>query len=169
MRRRSENEVSTSTAVAGRSATIAARRLDPVHHRHLEVHQHDVGRRRPAELDRLGAVRGRADQLHVRLRRDHAGRARRAATPWSSASGDADHRDGTSSSTRVPAPSRELIVERAARLPGELLDEREAEVPLREAPRSHLGVEPAAVVRDDEPRACVVDVAPRPGASAASA
>ena len=157
MRRRSENEVSTSTAVAGRLREDRARRLDPVHDRHLEVHQHDVGRRRPADR-RLPRRRSRpwrpppcpaAPRSRWRARRGGRRGRRR---------GRRGSRDGTSSSTRVPAPSRELI----ARLPPDC----RASSSTSDRPRcpsasrslAHLGVEPATVVRDDEPRGVVVDV-----------
>ena len=57
-------------------AAIARRRLDAVEHRHLEVHQDDVGLGLAAELDRLLAVRRRADELDVLERRDEALEAR---------------------------------------------------------------------------------------------
>jgi hypothetical protein len=45
----------------------AARRLDPVELRHADVHQHDVRRQPPGQLDRLGAVGGLADDVEVVL------------------------------------------------------------------------------------------------------
>jgi len=44
-----------------------ARRLDPVHDRHLHVHQHDVGIQAARQLHRLAAVAGFADDLDVGL------------------------------------------------------------------------------------------------------
>ena len=52
---------------AGLGADDAAGRLDPVQHRHADVHQHHV-RPQPGRLrDRLLAVAGLADHGHVRL------------------------------------------------------------------------------------------------------
>jgi hypothetical protein len=50
-----------------------ARRLDPVHVGHADVHQHDVGALALGQRDGLGAVAGLADDLHVLLGvEDHA-------------------------------------------------------------------------------------------------
>ena len=56
------NVVRTSTRVARQPA----RRLDAVHARHADVHQHDVGRVRSAARDRLLAVAGLGDDLDAR-------------------------------------------------------------------------------------------------------
>ena len=47
-----------------------ARGLDAVHHRHADVHEHDVGRQFARERDRLGAVGGLAHDLEVGRRVD---------------------------------------------------------------------------------------------------
>ena len=52
------------------------RRLDPVEQRHADVHQHDVGAQRARELDRLLAVAGLADDLHLAGRLEHRAEAR---------------------------------------------------------------------------------------------
>ena len=67
MRRLSANDV--RTRIGGRRARGVNRpgRGDPVHDRHLEIHEDDVGGAPTTELDRLGAVRRHPDELQVRL------------------------------------------------------------------------------------------------------
>src|SRR4051812_20862786 len=43
------------------------RRCDPVHHRHADVHEHDIGSDIPGELHPLGAVGRLAHELEIRL------------------------------------------------------------------------------------------------------
>ena len=47
-----------------------ARRLDPVHHRHLHVHQHDVGIQAARQLQRLAAVAGFAVRARLPLHKE---------------------------------------------------------------------------------------------------
>ena len=58
-------------------AVQGARRLEPVHHRHPDVHQHDVGTQRRGLPQALGAVTGLADDVEVALAAEHE-RQRRA-------------------------------------------------------------------------------------------
>src|SRR5690348_10023595 len=86
-----------------------SRRLDPVEHGHLEIHQDDVGLLASARLDGPGAVLDGGHHLEVRLCGDHTGEA---VAHDAVVVGDqnADHPSGTSSPTRVPAPSCESMV-----------------------------------------------------------
>ena len=63
----SSKVVSTSTCVrrAGRVGHDPPGRLEAVHPRHPDVHQHHVGRRTTAQLQRRGPVAGLADDLDV--------------------------------------------------------------------------------------------------------
>ena len=72
-------------------------------------------------------------------------------TPWSSASSDADHRAGTSSSTVVPSPGLGADRQRAARLGDEAFEQRQPDVAVRGALLAVARGEAAAVVGDDEP------------------
>ena len=75
--------ISTRVGRPSAAARIRARRLEPVEHRHPDVHQHDVGPVRAAQLDGLRAVGGLADDLEVARGVDqHAKPARTSA--WSS-------------------------------------------------------------------------------------
>ena len=65
IRGRSENDVRTSTAVSGRSASIRRVASMPSSARHVEVHEHDVGLGGARALDGLLAVGGEADELDV--------------------------------------------------------------------------------------------------------
>ena len=59
--------VRISTRVAGWARDDPAGRLDPVEHRHADVHQHDVGPQPARCGDGLLAVAGLADHGRVRL------------------------------------------------------------------------------------------------------
>ena len=55
----------------GQQVVQPPRRLDPVEHRHVDVHQHDVGLELERRRDRLAAVRGLADDLDLAIVREH--------------------------------------------------------------------------------------------------
>ena len=59
------NVVSTSTRVPTPSRGDRAGRLEPVHDRHADVHEHDVGLELAHQRHRLGAVLALADDLEV--------------------------------------------------------------------------------------------------------
>jgi hypothetical protein len=56
------------TAMPGASAWINPRGFDAVHLRHAHVHQHDLGKDAPGQLDRLATVPGLAHDEDVYLR-----------------------------------------------------------------------------------------------------
>ena len=132
------------------------RRLDAVHARHRRG---PSARRRagssPRELDRLRAVRGRADDLDVVVVR-RAARSRPARTTgWSSASSDADHHSGASTQharARARADVRRSSVPPASR----------ARSPSSRRPKwpsvAPAPLEARAVVGDRQPRAVVVEL-----------
>jgi len=75
-------------------------RLEPVELGHADVHEHDVGLKRPRLLERFTAVRSLADHLDVLLRfQDHA----KAAAQKRLVVGDedADHRSLTATGSRA--------------------------------------------------------------------
>jgi hypothetical protein len=55
------------TRVSGNFAPNRHQRIQPVHLRHLQVHQSDVGPVRPELLDRFAAIGSFGHQGHVRL------------------------------------------------------------------------------------------------------
>jgi hypothetical protein len=81
----------------------------PVHTRHPQIHQHDVGPQRVDDGHRLHAVRGLADHLESRIAREHAAQAV-AHDGVVVDDHQADHRDtsagiaGTLADTAVPLP-----------------------------------------------------------------
>ena len=101
-----------STAIAGLMAWIARVAAMPSITGISRSIRTTSGRRCPAKLDRLDAVRGHPDELHVRLRGDHTPEA---VTEHSVVVDDqhAGHRLGTSSSTVVPSPVAERTVNSA--------------------------------------------------------
>ena len=84
-------------------------RLDPVEHRHLEVHQHDVGLVLRAQADGLLAVRRGADELDVVERRRPGAGGPVRTTAWSSAM--------RSRIIGVAAPARTSCRRRASSVP----------------------------------------------------
>ena len=77
-------------------------RLDPVHARHPQVHQHHVGVVAAGELDRLLAVRGGADQLDPVEQPEQRAEAL-ADHALVVGEQDADHVSGSHSSTLKPS------------------------------------------------------------------
>ena len=98
------------------SAAIAPGRRDAVEHRHLEVHEHDVGLRdSKAELDGLrplaaAPTSSTSSNVARRLRRGPL-----RTTAWSSAIRTSDHAGGTSSANDVPSSGRRADIEPAVR------------------------------------------------------
>ena len=104
----------------------AARRLDAVEDRHVEVHQHDVGRQPRGTARRPRRRRRRSPTSSTSSSAEISRPSPSRMTPWSSASSDADHRAGTSSSTVVPSPGRRA-------------DRQRAVAPARRGPRAASG------------------------------
>ena len=73
--------VSTTTSVSGWSARIRRGRLHPVHVRHPQVHQHDVGPVLGGQLDRLPPVGSRRRPARSRGDASAASSAPRARAP----------------------------------------------------------------------------------------
>ena len=127
-----------------------ARGLDPVHARHVEVHQHDVGLELLGLLDRLGAVGGGADELDVLEPADQAAEAV-ADDAVVVGEQDADHR-GTSSVTVVPCPGAESTVSVPPACATRSPSSERPTWPSSRAVGALGGVEAAAVVGDGERR-----------------
>ena len=84
----------------------AARRLDAIEDRHVEIHEHDIRGQQAALLEGLGAVGRHAHELDLLERGDEPSEPV-ADDAMVVRQDHADHRAGTSSATVVPFPGLE--------------------------------------------------------------